>query len=85
GDATTGEGKWKLRLKGQFWATPVIAGDHLYIVNQEGLAQVVKLGDKAGEIVFQGDLGDRVFGTPIIADGALYVRTDGHLWKFAGS
>ncbi len=84
GDAATGEGKWKLRLKGQFWATPVIAGDHMYIFNQDGLAQVVQLGDKSGEIVGRGDFGEPIFGTPVIADGALYVRTDGHLWKIAG-
>ncbi|HVU87471.1 MAG TPA: PQQ-binding-like beta-propeller repeat protein [Pirellulales bacterium] len=84
GDATTGETKWKLRLKGQFWATPVIAGDYLYIFNQEGAAQVVKLGDTSGEIVARGDFGEPIFGSPIIDGGAIYVRTDGHLWKIAG-
>ena len=76
GDAATGEGIWKLRLKGQFWATPVVAGEHMYIFNQDGLAQVVQLGDKSGEIVSRGEFGERVFGTPVIADGAFYVRTD---------
>ena len=62
----------------------MIAGDHMYIFNQDGLAQVVQLGDKSGEIVGRGDFGEPIFGTPVIADGALYVRTDGHLWKIAG-
>jgi outer membrane protein assembly factor BamB len=84
GDASTGEVKWKLRLKGQFWATPVVAGDHLYIFNQDGLAQVVQPGDTSGEIVSRGEFGEPIFGTPVIADGAIYVRTDGHLWKIAG-
>jgi outer membrane protein assembly factor BamB len=84
GDAATGEVKWKLRLKGQFWATPVVAGEHLYIFNQDGLAQVVQLGDTSGEIVSRGEFGEPIFGTPVIADGAIYVRTDGHLWKIAG-
>ncbi|HEY4310583.1 MAG TPA: PQQ-binding-like beta-propeller repeat protein [Pirellulales bacterium] len=84
GDATTGESKWKLRLKGQFWATPVVAGDYMYIFNQDGLAQVVQLNDQSGEIVSRGDFGEPIFGTPVIADGALYVRTDSHLWKIAG-
>jgi outer membrane protein assembly factor BamB len=84
GDATTGDVKWKLRLKGQFWATPVVAGEHMYIFNQEGLAQVVHLGDTEGEIVSRGEFGEPVFGTPVIADGAIYVRTDGQLWKIAG-
>jgi len=84
GDAATGEAKWKLRLKGQFWATPILAGERLYIFNQDGLAQVVQIGDTAGEIIGGGDLGDRVFGTPVVDGGAIYVRSDGHLWKFAG-
>ena len=84
GDAATGDVLWKLRLKGQFWATPVVAGEHMYIVNQDGLMQVVRLGDKEGEIVSRGEFGERVFGTPVIADGAIYVRTDASLWKIAG-
>ncbi|MBI2823723.1 MAG: PQQ-binding-like beta-propeller repeat protein [Planctomycetia bacterium] len=83
GDATTGDVLWKLRLKGPFWATPVIAGDRLLAVSQEGHAQIVQLGDKSGEIIAQGDLGEPVFGTPAVADGAVYVRSDGHLWKIA--
>jgi hypothetical protein len=71
-------------LKGQFWATPVVAAEHLYIFNQDGLAQVVQLGDTSGEIVSRGEFGEPIFGTPVIADGAIYVRTDGHLWKIAG-
>jgi len=83
GDATTGDVKWKTRLKGPYWATPVIAGDHIYAFNQAGLVQVVKLGDTAGELVATGNFGDPIFGTPAVADGALYVRTDGQLWKIA--
>jgi outer membrane protein assembly factor BamB len=83
GDAATGDVKWKLRLKGQFWATPVVAGDYLYTFNQEGLAQVVRLGDDGGEIAARGEFGEPIFGTPAAADGAIYVRTDGQLWKIA--
>jgi outer membrane protein assembly factor BamB len=72
----------KLRLKGTFWATPVLADNHLYVVNQDGLAQVIALGDKL-EIVSERELGEEVLGSPAAADGALYFRSKGHLWKFA--
>ncbi|HVW39328.1 MAG TPA: PQQ-binding-like beta-propeller repeat protein, partial [Pirellulales bacterium] len=81
-DAKTGKVLWRLRLSGKFWATPVLAGDHLYCVNDQGLAQVVKLGDE-GEIAAENDFGEPVLGTPAIVDGAIYVRGDSHLFKVA--
>lgn len=82
GNSQTGNVEWQLRLKGRFWATPVVAAGHLYAVNQDGLAFVVRLGAK-GEIVSQPDFGEPVFGTPAAADGALFLRSDAHLWKIA--
>lgn len=82
-DASTGEVKWKLRLSGNFWATPIVVGDLLVAVNQDGVAQVVRLGDAAGEKLAENVLGEGVLGSPAVVDGALYVRSDGHLWKIA--
>lgn len=83
GDAATGALQWQLRLKGTYWATPVAAGEHLYAVNQDGLAQVVKLGADRGEIVAEHEFGEPILGSPAAADGALYFRGDAHLWKIA--
>ena len=82
GDANTGDVLWQLRLKGSFWATPVIAGGNIYCPNQDGQCLVVKLGEK-GEIVHEADLGEPLFASPAVADNALYLRTDKHLWKIA--
>lgn len=82
-DAASGKVGWQLRLKGSFWATPVAAGDCLYCVNQEGLVQVVKLSGEKGELASQHELGEEILSTPAVADGALYLRGVGHLWKFA--
>lgn len=80
GATKDGEVLWRGRLKGQFWATPVLAGQYLYCVNQDGVAQVVDTKDE-GKIVAENPFGEPVLGTPAVADGAMYVRTDGHLWK----
>lgn len=72
----------QLRLGGSFWATPIIAGDHLYAANEEGITHVVKLGEKP-EIVAKNELGEPVLGTPAIGGGALFIRSDGNLWKIA--
>ena len=74
---------WKERFKGPFWATPVLAGKHLYLVNYSGQVQVVTAGRKGGRLVSTNELGDKIQGSPAVADGALYVRNDQSLWKIA--
>ena len=82
GDAKTGERLWQLRVGGRHWATPVLAGDRLYTFDDNGVAKVVAIGEK-GEIVNTTEFGSPVKGSPALANGALFVRTDSHLWKIA--
>lgn len=84
GSADTGDLLWQLRIKGRrFWATPVLAGNHLFLFNADGLAQVVDVSGAKGKLVSSNDLSEPIFGTPAIADGAIYLRSHGHLWKIA--
>lgn len=85
GDAATGERLWQLRLKGPFSASPVAAGTFLYCANEKGLVQVVDTTKPEGEVVSELNLGDAIIGTPSIANGAIYFRSDGRLWKFGKS
>ena len=80
GDAADGNLLWQLRLKGPVWATPVLAGGHLYVVNHKGLVQVATIGDE-GKLVATSQLDPAVLASPAVADGAIYFRTDEHLWK----
>lgn len=82
-DAATGELLWQLRLKGQHWATPVVAGDYMYCINYDGEARVVKLDGAKGEIAGESSFGERIHASPAVADNAMYVRSDKHLWKIA--
>lgn len=96
GDAETGRLLWQLRLEGNVWATPVLAYDHLYVVSHEGLVQVVHVGKpgqrnnpagavQPGEVVATAQLDPNMLASPAVADGAIYFRSDQHLWKFASS
>ncbi len=80
----SGDIEWRLRLEGPFSATPVIAGNHLYAINEKGLAQVVALGGESGEIVATSDFGETILCTPAIAGDAMFVRSDEHLWRISG-
>jgi outer membrane protein assembly factor BamB len=82
GDAANGERLWQLRLKGEIWATPVLAEGRLYCVNYDGLVQVVELGEK-GKVIGTSQLDSPVLATPAVADGAIYFRSNEHLWKIA--
>lgn len=81
-DAADGRILWQLRLQGPIWATPVLADGHLYVVNHPGLVQVVRLGEK-GELVGTSQLDPAVLASPAVAGGAIYFRSDTHLWKVA--
>lgn len=83
-DPKNGDTLWQQRLEGPFSATPVAAAGHLFFVSETGLTQIVKLGEEKGEIVTTKELGETVLGTPSIAHNAVYIRSDGKLWKLAG-
>ena len=85
GETTTGNRRWQLRLKGPISASPVSAGGHLYFVNEKGLIQVVDPTGAEGRVVSELDLGATIIGTPSIGGAALYLRSDGHLWKISKS
>ena len=68
-----------MRLKGTFWASPIAAGGHIYAVNEEGTAFVVKAGETP-ELIATIPIGEEVLATPAIADDALFLRTSTHLY-----
>jgi len=86
GSVEDGKRLWQLRMKGPFSASPVSSGKRLYFVNEKGLVQVVdtSTGDEEGKILSSLDLKDTVLGTPAVADGALFIRSDKRLWRIDG-
>lgn len=85
GDLETGKRLWRLRLEGPFGGCPVASDSHLYAFNEKGLVQVVELGEKEGKVVSQLELGEMIQCTPAVSGGAIYVRSNGRLWKLANS
>ncbi len=82
-DAKTGERLWRIRLEGPFSGSPVVAGErHLYVASERGgLLQCVDLEGEEGVVVGSLKLGETILGTPALSGGALYLRSDGQLWK----
>ena len=79
-DARTGDVHWTQRLDGNFSASPVYADGKVYFQNEAGAGFVVKAG-KAYELLAENDLGERSLASYAVADGALFIRTERHLWR----
>jgi outer membrane protein assembly factor BamB len=78
----TGERQYQQRLGGGtsgFTSSPVAAGGHLYITNEEGHSYVLALGPEY-KLLAENEIGETVMATPAIADGVLYMRGGKHLF-----
>ncbi|MFL5243280.1 MAG: PQQ-binding-like beta-propeller repeat protein [Gemmataceae bacterium] len=78
-DAADGKPVWQQRLQGPFDASAVGADGKIYLVNGEGTTFVVQTG-KEPKILAKNELKDTILATPAIADGAIYLRSDKHLY-----
>jgi outer membrane protein assembly factor BamB len=82
-DALTGRVHWTERLGGGFSASPVHAGGHVYFLSEEGATTVVKAG-KTYARVATNELGERALASPAVTNGAVFLRTESHLWRIGG-
>jgi len=81
-DARTGDLHWTERLGGNFSASPIFANRRILFLNETGEATWVQPG-KQFAILGRNELPGRTLATPAFAGGAMYLRTDEHLYKFA--
>ena len=96
-DSETGDEKKKARINGKYWATPLIAGGHMYCFGSDGVFRLVDLhldDDTEPEVIMKHEFklpaeegedpkGEVFLGSPAVSGNALFVRSDRHLWKFA--
>ena len=83
-DRKSGERLWRIRLKGPLSSSPVAgSGERIYAFNEAGIGQVVDLSGEEGAITSEFELGETILSTPSLSENGIYVRSDGHLWKFA--
>lgn len=79
-DARTGTVHWSERLGGDNSASPFHAEGRVYFLNETGTTTVVKAGKKF-EVLAKNDVGERTLASCAVADGAIFLRSEGHLWK----
>lgn len=79
-DAKTGKVLYTEQLKGTFWASPVGGDGKVYVVNEAGVCTVVSATADDYEPLATNNLGEPTLGTPALAHGRVYIRTDKALY-----
>ncbi|NNE00995.1 MAG: PQQ-binding-like beta-propeller repeat protein [Pirellulaceae bacterium] len=79
----TGQRISRIRTKGRgtHYASPIIAGDLLFCTAGDGTMTVLQLGPTP-KVLAVNKIGERIYATPAIVDGTLYVRTHKSLMAF---
>jgi outer membrane protein assembly factor BamB len=79
-NSRTGEVLWTQRLGGNFSASPVFADGHIYFQSEDGVTHVVQSGKKYKSLA-TNDIEERTLATLVPADGAIFMRSESHLWR----
>jgi len=80
-EAATGKELWEDRLQGRFLPSPIVLGDKLLICNDPGQCYLIKASREKFELVGTNTLPELITSSPVVADGALFIRTAGALYK----
>ncbi|MEZ5400564.1 MAG: PQQ-binding-like beta-propeller repeat protein [Bryobacteraceae bacterium] len=83
-DARTGERVWRQRLGGIFFASPVGAGGHVYMMSETGETYVLAAGREA-KVVATNTLPGRFLASPAVSGGRVFLRSDGKLFAVGGA
>ena len=79
-DALTGQPLWQERLGGNHDASPIEIRNRLYFLNREGKATVLTAGRKF-DVLATNQLEGTFKASPAVADGALFLRNESHLYR----
>jgi outer membrane protein assembly factor BamB len=83
-DARTGAVIWQSRLGGTYSASPVYADGRIYIPAEQGVTTVIAPGREAKRLA-TNRLDGGILASLAIAHGAIFVRTDAHLYRISGT
>ena len=79
-DALTGKEHWRERLGGNHDSSPVEIRGRIYFCNREGKTTVISASDKF-EVLAGSQLDGTFKACPAVSDGALFLRSDTHLYR----
>jgi len=80
-DAGTGKVYWTHDMKAHMWGSTMVADGKVYAGDEDG-DLVVMAASKNKQVASETNVGAPVYGTPIIANGVIYLQSNTHLFSF---
>lgn len=81
-DAKTGREYWRVRLGGNYSASPIYADGRIYFLNEEGESQVIAPGQQFKHLA-TNQLDGRTLASMAVAGGSIFIRSETHLYRIA--
>jgi len=80
-DAETGKVYWTHDMKAHMWGSTLVADGKVYVGEEDG-DFVVLAATKEKKLISETNLGSAVYGTPVVANGTVYMQSNTHLFAF---
>ena len=80
-DAETGKVYWTHDMKAHMWGSTMVADGKVYVGDEDGDFDVLA-ASKEKKVISETNLGSAIYGTPVVANGAIYVQSNTHLFAF---
>jgi outer membrane protein assembly factor BamB len=80
-DAETGELYWTHDMKAHMWGSTLVADGKVYVGDEDG-DFVVLAAAKEKKVLSEAYLNAPVYGTPVVANGVVYLQSNTHLYAF---
>lgn len=80
-DAETGKVYWTHDMKAHMWGSTFVADGKVYAGDEDG-DLIVLAAAKDKQIISETNMGAPVYGTPVVANGVLYLQSNTHLFAF---
>ncbi len=78
-DVKTGEELWAEEIAQSFYASPVLVGDKIYMLDGDGTMHIMQAGPTF-KLLGRASMGEPTHATPAFVDGRIYIRTTSHLY-----
>ncbi len=83
-EAATGKKLWSHDHLANIWGSPLAVDGKVYVQTGEGVVHIFALGREKKLLAKVSTLPDMAHGTPVVANGVLYLTGQRRLWAIAG-
>ncbi len=80
-DAETGKVYWTHDMKAHMWGSTFVADGKVFVGDEDG-DFVVLAATKEKKVISETNVGAALYGTPVVANGAVYIQSNTHLFAF---